>query len=285
MRASSDYPQLIQSLKAEIHQLKSQLQPQSPNSIPPSLQSQLTAQANLVNSLKHRLGTMRLAASVRQKEQGIQVRDTAAFAVKRLETQIKSVKKANRSAEENWEQISFLEKRNSVLRKQLEQAEKERRRVTQPSKGVSKGELETAKRGLEELQEQVCALRRKVTVLEGRAKHTEAVIVLTERLQQEKDSLIAQLQSTCRLLQTRESQCLELETACDGLRVPLRRKPPRPPLQPSDSSNRGQSTTRTVTKSQSWQGFPTTKPVGLATRIVLLNRGALPSSESLASYI
>ena len=215
----------------------------------------------------------------------MQFREAAAFAAKRLQTQIESVKKANRSAEEDWKQISYLEKRNSVLRKQLAQAEKERRQATQPSKGVSKGELETAKKGLEELQEQVCTLRRKVTVLEGRAKHTEAVIALTDRLHQEKDSLTAQLQATYRLLQTRESQCLELETACDSLRAPLRRKPPRPPLQPSDSSNSGQSTTRTVTKSQTWQGFPTTKPLGLATRIVLLNRGALPSSESLASYI
>ena len=270
MRASCDYPQVIQSLKTEIHHLKSQLRPQSSLPPPPSLQSQLSAQASLVNNLRCHLTAVKLAASGGRKVQGLQLREIAALAAKQLQTQIESVRrgKENRSTQDDWTRISYLEKNNLVLRKRLQQSEQDQT-------------------DLEELRERVRGMREKVAGLEGRAAHMKAVIALTDRLQQERNHLQVQVQATQHLLQTRERQCLELETACDSQR-PLKRKPPRPPLQPSlqDSASSGQTTARSLAKSQSWQGSPASKPIGLATRIVLLNRGPfLPSSESLTSYI
>lgn len=271
MRASCDYPQVIQSLKAEIQHLKSQLRPQSSLPSPPSLQSQLNTQAGRVINLRCRLTAVKLAASNGRNVRGLRFSEVATLAAKQLQTQIESVRrgKENRSIQDDLTRISYLEKRNQALRKRLLQPEKEQA-------------------GLEELRERVRRMREKVAGLEGRAEHMKAVIALTGRLQQERDSLQAQVQATQHLLQTRERQCLELETACNSQRTPVRRKPPRPPLQPSlqDSASSGQTTARSVGKSQSWQGLPASKPIGLATRIVLLNRGAfLPSSESLTSYI
>lgn len=154
------------------------------------------------------------------------------------------------------------------LKSEIETLQAQKQRPSLNHSSQNEVSVASAYRNLQTLREEVREVEAKVAGLQGRSQHMEAVIALTERLQQEKDRLETQVKATDRLLKTRERQCLSVEKACEQLKVPP--KPPRVPLGQASSN-------KTVPKAHSWHSL--SQPVGLATSIVLLNRGAYLSPQ------